>query len=190
MHNAFRLALACVTLLVVPFVTPVSGGVGAGNGEIGFDFGFTEFDSNTADDTGFRGVFRGGYHITDLFQIEGHLASSVSDEDIVDVTLTTLFVNGVFNFHPTNANIVPYVLGGIGVANVDFEVDIPFFGSIDVDDDSVAYQVAGGSRFFFGSNKRTAFRIELSVMGEDTFDESSTHINLVGGFTWRLGIAP
>ena len=57
----------------------------------------------------------------------------------------------------------------------------------DVDDSGVAYQIGGGSRFFFGDKKRVAVRVELSVIDEDTFDMTSTHVGLTGGFTWRLG---
>ena len=56
-----------------------------------------------------------------------------------------------------------------------------------LDDSGVAYQVAGGSRFFFGAKHRVAVRVELSVIDEDTFDQTSTHVSLTGGFTWRLG---
>ena len=37
-----------------------------------------------------------------------------------------------------------------------------------VDDSGVAYQVAGGSRFFFGEKKRVATRVELSIIDEKT----------------------
>ena len=43
------------------------------------------------------------------------------------------------------------------------------------------------SRFFFGDKKRVAVRVEMSVIDEGTFDETSTHVSLTGGFTWRLG---
>jgi hypothetical protein len=58
---------------------------------------------------------------------------------------------------------------------------------VSVDDSSTAYQFGGGSRFFFGKEKKMAARVEVSWINEDTFDESSTHTNIVGGLTWRLG---
>jgi hypothetical protein len=46
---------------------------------------------------------------------------------------------------------------------------------------------ATGSRFFFGNARRLAFRVELSGLGEETFGESSNHLSLTGGLTWRFG---
>jgi len=89
----------------------------------------------------------------------------------------------VFNFHPSNKSIVPYVLGGIGAATLTFDLD----PGPKTDDSGVAYQVAGGSRFFFGMKKRVAVRVEVSVIRENTFDTNSQHIGVTGGFTWRLG---
>lgn len=162
---------------------PSAADIGAGNGEIGFDAGFTEFDSNTVDDTGTRLALRGGYHFTDLFQLEGQVAAQAAEDDIVDVTLTTVMVNAVFNFHPS-PNVVPYFLVGAGTANLDVEV----FG-FSIDDDSTAYQAAIGSRFFVGSGA-LAIRLEASVLSEDTFNVDSTHYSAVVGLTWRLGASP
>ena len=173
-----------ILLLALLVATPAVAGIGEENGEIGFDFGFTEFDSNVTDDSGVVVNFRGGYHFTELFQLEGQVGCSVAEEFGVDVSLCYLFANGVFNFHPANENIVPYFLVGIGQVNLEFE-NVPLIGT--VDDDDIAYQLAGGSRFFFGASKRVAFRAELSVLSEDTFNTSSTHVNFVGGFTWVLG---
>ena len=58
---------------------------------------------------------------------------------------------------------------------------------LSVDDSGVAYQVGGGSRFFFGESKRAAFRLDVALVSEDSFDDSSTHTNITGGFTWKLG---
>jgi opacity protein-like surface antigen len=173
-------------LVLSAFGTPALAGIGKGNGEIGFDLGWTQFDSGVTDELGGRFVFRGGYHITKLFQIEGQGGcSATTDETILfdtDIYLCTWMANGVFNFHSQSGNIVSYVLGGIGVANLDFD---NLFTS--TSDSGSATQVAGGVRFFFGRNKRAAFRLELSVLTEDTFDETSTHESFVWGFTWRLG---
>jgi len=56
-----------------------------------------------------------------------------------------------------------------------------------VDDTGTGWQIAGGSRFFFGGTKRVAVRVELSIVGENTFDENSTHYSATAGFTWRIG---
>ena len=181
MQRILVLGLAVVLL----WVSPVPAGIGAGNGEIGFDFGFTNYDSNTSEDDAGHLPFRGGYFMTDLFQIEGELAASVARTETpqgdIDTILRTILVNMVFNFHPSD-HIVPYVLGGIGHANLEFDG----FGQ-SIDDDSFAYQIAGGSRFFFGKKKRVAVRVELGFLGEETFNASSTHTSLTAGFTWRIG---
>ena len=83
--NPRRLMLILSVCVLLVLAAPAHAGIGDGNGEIGFDFGFTEFDSNTADDTGGRFVVRGGYHFSNLFELEGHLAASalqtVGDQD-------------------------------------------------------------------------------------------------------------
>jgi len=120
-----RLLVFGLSLMVLG-VTAIHAGIGAKNGEIGFDFGATQFDTSVTDTTGGRFVFRVGYHFTDLFQLEGHLASSVGTESFLgvdlDTTLTTVMVNAVFNFHPENDSIVPYVLFGVGTANGEQEI--------------------------------------------------------------------
>jgi opacity protein-like surface antigen len=176
----FTVAAVCLAVLLA---SPALAGIGKGNGEIGFDFGVTDFDSNVSDDDAGRFVIRGGYFLTDLFEIEAHYAVSVTDEVFGDATLTTFFGDATFNFRPSE-NIVPYALVGVGWAELDFDL-VLFVGNID--DSALAYQAGGGSRFFFGKTKRVAVRVELTAISEDTFDESSTHINLVAGFTWRLG---
>jgi hypothetical protein len=184
MKRRLPLILLCLAL---SGLAPSWAGLDAKNGELGFDFGFTDFDDNVTDQGGVRFNFRGGYCFTKLFELEGEGAGmgSTDTEGIID-TYTALginFVNGVFNFHPSKKAIVPFVLIGVGYAKLTIDAD----PGPKVDDSGMAYQVAGGSRFFFGDKKRVAVRVELSVVNEDTFDESSTHTSLTGGFTWRLG---
>lgn len=166
--------------------TPALAGLDAENGELGFDIGYAHFDSNVTDKGGARFNFRGGYCFTKHFQLEGQGVGMASeDTGFVDVTtsLGVDFVNAVFNFHPSNKQVVLYVLVGIGYATLTIDPD----PGPKVDDSGVAYQLAGGSRFFFGDKKRVAVRVEVSVIDEDTRDETSTHVSLTGGFTWRLG---
>ncbi len=183
MHRLLSAGVLSALLCAAPALADV----GKKNGEIGFDFGATKFDSGVTEATGGRFVFRGGYHFTDLFELEGHVASSTGTEDFfglnLDTTLSTWFVDGVFNFHPGRKTVVPYVLVGVGSANGKQELD----GVTVVDENGSAYQVAVGSRFFFGSNERAAFRVELSSISESIGPDTSTHTNLVGGFTWRMG---
>ncbi len=167
---------------------PAFAGTQSGNGgEIGFGFGQTDVgsDSTGIDTAQFLGI-RGGYNLTKEYQIEGQFSSSSESGDIagtdVDTTMRVLMVNGVRNFHPRKEEIVPYVMAGIGRAEV--EVDS---GGTTVDDNSVAYQVGGGTRIFFGKNKRTAVRMDLSLLRETTLDDSSMNRTLTAGLTWRLG---
>ena len=90
-------------------------------------------------------------------------------------------VNGVFNFyHSPGGRIVPYVLVGVGSATLDFPLS-------NESDSGRAYQVAGGSRFFFGERDKVAFRLEIGQIVAEVFDETTRHSNVIVGFTWRLG---
>ena len=171
--------MACSLLLTVSTATA---GIGEGNWEVGFGLGTTEFDSEITDDSGFSVDVRGGYFLTDRFQLEGQLSDASTDEDFVDISVTSLFANALFNFRP-GKEVVPYLLVGAGSTTLEIEG----FGT--VDDESAGYQVAVGSRFFVGSRKRMAVRVELNAISEDTFDERSTHFNLAAGLTWRIGAA-
>jgi opacity protein-like surface antigen len=153
----------------------------AGSGEIGAGMGYTDFDSDVTSESGTDFGIRGGWHFTKLFELEGQYSDASASDDFADVSMNTLMVNAVFNFHPTDS-IVPYCLGGIGQSKLEF--DTPFGGA---DDTGSAYQLAVGSRFLFGATKKAGLRVELSSMTEDSFDESSTHTNVNVGFTWQLG---
>ena len=82
---------------------------------------------------------------------------------------------------------MPYVLVGTGIANVDYDSWFDELPGRNADDTSIAFQVGGGSRFFFGKAKKVAVRVDLNFLTEKTFEESSTHERLTVGFTWRLG---
>ncbi len=177
--------LSLIAIFVLMLSTPAMASIGEGNTEVGVDFGITELDSNTFDESGITMGIRGGYHFTDLFELEGQFSSTSADDEVagvdVDLDVTTLFVNGVFNFHPTE-EIVPYILVGIGTTDVDVNV-----GGVSVDDSATATQIGFGSRFFFGQAKKVAVRVEVSFISEDTFDEDSSHTNILGSLTWKLG---
>jgi hypothetical protein len=180
-----RLIIPAVAILLA-LNSPALAGFGKGTGEVGVGLAVTQLDSSTYDDTATGFGVRGGYNFTKLFELEGQLsrASASPDDDTLgdlDLDSTTLFVNGLFNFHP-RPTIVPYALVGLGTTDVDVE------GSgVSDSDSSTAYQFGGGSRFFFGKEKKMAARVEISWINEDTFDESSTHTNIIGGLTWKLG---
>ena len=175
--------LALLAFAASMLASPVmAAGIGKGEGEIGFDFaGYTRFDSNTTDEGGGVFKFRGGYHFTDLVQLEGEIAVSLTDDAGADILLTRQMINLVLNFHPTKT-VVPYVLFGVGQARLSFD-----FLFADIHDTGPAFQAAFGSRFFFGKKDRVAVRVEGSVLTEETFDETSTHWLANVGFTWTLG---
>src|SRR5206468_12596744 len=106
-------SLLVALCLALAFAAPALAGLDAKNGELGFDLGYTHFDPDVTDRGGSRFNFRGGYCFTKLFELEGQSVGMASKETgAVDVTttLSVTFANGVFNFHPSNKAIVPYVL--------------------------------------------------------------------------------
>lgn len=155
-----------------------------GSWEIGFGTGAVDLDGKIEDDSDVRFEFRGGYFLTDHFEIEGQVGRSGTG---LSPTVDTVFANGVYNFR-TDQAVVPYVLAGIGHVRVDdAELNL---GSITIggrEDDSFAYQAGIGSRFFFGDQRRVAARLELASFVEETFDESTDHLNLTAGVSWKLG---
>jgi len=173
--------LSVVVVVLFALTVPALAGIDEGNGEIGFDYGNTDYDSNTGLDSSDSLSLRGGYFMTRVFEVGGQYITADESTFGANVDMNFLMVNGVFNFHPTDT-IVPFVMVGLGRADV--EVSAFGFG---VDDSSLAYQFAGGTRWFFGKEKRAALRFDLSFVNEDTFDESSTHTTFAGGFSWRLG---
>jgi opacity protein-like surface antigen len=175
-------SLAFLGLFV--FSVPALAGIEKGQGEVGVDYGSTSYSNDAADfDTSDSLSLRGGYFFTNLFQLEGQYISSDTTVTDFDAKASTdiMMVNGVFNFMP-GKEIKPYVLVGIGQASTDVKDD---FNS--VDDSGTAYQIGAGSRFFFGKSKRTAFRFDVSMINQDTFEEATTNTTVAGGFTFRLG---
>ena len=186
MKKALCFAVCAVLLICAPaFAATNNQSKSDSKGELGFGVGQSDVGSdNTGVDTAqFIGV-RGGYHLNDQWQVEGMFSSASADGDVsgtsVDTTMRVIMVNGVMNFHPAKKELVPYVMAGIGRADVDAGGTI---GS----DNSIAYQVGGGTRIYFGKTKRTAFRADLSLLKENTFDESSTLTTVTAGVTWKLG---
>jgi opacity protein-like surface antigen len=172
-------------LMVLVVSAPALAGIGDQNGEIGFNYGSTQLDSDTGFDSATSLALRGGYFLNKSIEIEGQIASSSENTQIAgndaDGTFRMYMVNGLYNFQ-TPKEITPYVMAGIGMADTEVKV-----AGVSNTDNSTAYQVGAGSRFFFGKKKTTAFRVDLSMIQETTFDETSTHKNVSAGFSWKLG---
>ena len=179
-------------VVVLSAATPAAAGIGARNGEIGFDFGYADFDNDLAGKNGARVAVRGGYHFTDWFQIEGESVAMGTTETAagteIDTTIAAFLVNGVFNFHPGHGSAVPYVLGGLGFATVRERLT----PGERLDDTGGASQLAAGGRFFFGSRKQVALRLEAGLMWHKTSDpiapgRTFVEKSLTAGFTWKIG---
>lgn len=151
-----------------------------GDFELGFGVGTTWFDdAYTEEDADYRAEVRGGYFLTDRFELEVEAARSVG---VLDLNLDTLFLNAVVNFPLGRA--VPYFLVGGGTARIDETI---LFSDDEFSADGAAYQAAIGSRFFFGDDSRVAARIELSSTFEDLLEDTNNHLSLTAGLLWRLG---
>jgi opacity protein-like surface antigen len=186
--------ILCLTLFVVLFGAPAIAATNkakqsgsTGTGEIGFGVGQSDVNSDTAgiDSAQYIGI-RGGYNLNNQWQIEGQLSSSSDSGDIsgtsVDTSMRLLMVNGVMNFHPKKKELVPYVMAGIGRADVSVDA-----AGTSASDNSVAYQIGGGTRVFFGKTKTMAFRADLSLLRDSSFDDSTTLTTVTAGITWKLG---
>jgi opacity protein-like surface antigen len=177
MRKALTFGLFSALILALP----ARAEVGFGNAEVGAGVGYTSFDSNKTNESGTALAVRGGYNFTKLFELEGQISDTSASDSGVDIAMNAYMVNAVFNFHPKES-IEPYVLGGVGYASLSADDG---FGS--VSDSSNAFQLAVGSRFFFGAKMQAGLRVELASLAEDTFNESSIHNDLNVGFIWRFG---
>ena len=151
--------------------TPALAAPKPGGGEIGFDIGFTDFDSDFPSSGAVRFDVRAGWQASRLLQLEGQLGF-VDDND---VEMTTGFLNAVLNFYSSD-RAVPYILFGVGGAQTDIGP---------VDDTGIAGQFAAGVRAY-GRQGKMGIRLELGTMWEDTFEQGSMHVNLVAGLTFDL----
>lgn len=153
-----------------------------GTAEVGVDVGVTDLTDNGGNDSGTRFGLRGGYNFTPRWGLEGQAGRTSADEAGADAKLSTLFVNGVFNFRP-ESRIEPYVLTGVGVAKL--KLAAPGLGR--VDDSGEAFQVGAGSRFFVDDQRTLSLRVEVSRLRERTFDQNTDYNNVTTGVTWKPG---
>jgi opacity protein-like surface antigen len=170
-------------------VSPVLAGFGDRDGEVGVDYALQHFDSDLLGRTGGRWSLRAGRHETGLLQWEGQIQRGrVMTTPLPgaerSVTLTLALVNLVLNFHP-RADVVPYVLMGVGLARTKIEAV-----GLSSGDTATGYQVGGGGRFFLGRGSAVALRLELSIPGGDAFEHSYFHPSVGAGLTLRIGRGP
>lgn len=169
-----------------PAAAPGAGVYGDGAGEIGADFAFTWFDSDLSEVRGDRYSLRGGMYSSRMLQWEGEITRATVSENLLPgaekrVTIAMALANLIVNFHPRK-NVVPYLLAGIGVGQIKLEAI-----GLSSRETANAYQIAGGSRFFFGGRGRVAARIELSLLANEGFDERYVHASLGAGLTFNVG---
>ncbi len=164
------------------------GAVGFGDraGEISAEFAFTWFDGDLTDARGDRYSLRGGMLYSRMLQWEGEITRATVSEDLLPgaqkkVTVAMALANLIVNFHP-GKNVVPYLLAGIGVGQMQLEAI-----GLSSRESATAYQIAGGSRFFFGGGNRVGARIQLSLLGNEGFDERFVHVTLGAGLTFSVG---
>jgi hypothetical protein len=182
--DRFRLsvlvALAAFLLFLGTPAAPASAQTRAGDVELGFAVGGLRFDDQVTDEDEVYTALRAGYSFTDAVALEVQAGRATS---ILDTTLDTLFVNGVFQLRPA-AVVSPYLLVGVGTARLE---QGGFLGSPQIDEDGLAYQAALGARFALGSSRRIAARLEAGALFDQTLDDQNQHLVLTGGLTWRLG---
>ena len=157
-----------------------------GTGEIGADFSAVRLDSDLTDERGDRYALRGGRFLDRRIQWEAMLTRATVREEILPgaekrITVAMAVASIVVNFEP-GGRTVPYLLAGLGVGQMKLEAI-----GLSSRETATAYQVAGGSRFFFGANRRVAARIELALLANEGFDERYIHATLGAGLTFRLG---
>ncbi len=180
-----RLALAAsFAMLIFLFpALPASAQIADRQWEWGFSVGSANVSNSGEDfDLDFRIDFRGGYIFSDHFELEAQLIQASAP---LDAALGALMINGVFNLRP-DQKAVPYFLVGGGYSKID---DINFLGTAPgIEDESAAYQLGFGSRFFVGEKRKMAVRLELSSLwiDTDTFD-GDQHTSLTAGLSWMIG---
>ncbi len=160
----------------------VSADAASGEGEIGVDVGFAGLDDELGGD-GSLLSFRVGYHATDTLEVEVQ-ATVVSTECSVGICsdINLYYLNLVYNFNPSPV-ADPYLLLGVGYTDLEYTPTVtPVFSLEDSTSGDIVYQVAFGSRFFFGEKKKVALRAELS----GTFLPDFQHANAQIGLLWKL----
>jgi hypothetical protein len=156
----------------------------AGSLDLGVGLGLMDIDGKTRGWGGEdpRVELRLGYFINDQLELEAQVIVRTPESVLDNNFGKALMLNGVYYFL-SHQNSQPYLLLGIGRIEMEGPGGWLGFGH---DDEALGYQAAIGVRFY-PSSERFSIRVELSAISEDTFDERSVHISLVGGVAWRFG---
>lgn len=156
----------------------------AGNLDLGVGLGLMDIDHKTRSWGGedARAELRLGYFINDQLELEAQVMVRTPDSIFDNHFDKALMLNGIYYFL-SHQQSQPYLLLGIG--RIDMSGPGSWF-SCGNDDEVLGYQAAIGARFY-PSSERFSIRVELSAISEDTFDERSLHVSLVGGVAWRFG---
>jgi opacity protein-like surface antigen len=181
--NAYRLLTLTFAALLLSAAVPAQ--AQAGDWEVGFGIGATRLDSNLDEEAGeeLRVEARGGYFLTDRFEIEAQLSRTNA---YFEAQLDTAMLNAVYNFGRAGA-AVPYMLVGAGGARIQ-DGTYFFEGDDDeIDEQGLAVQAGIGTRLFFGSSNRVAARLEASILSEELLDERQEHVSVTAGLLWRIG---
>lgn len=183
-----RASLVTLSITLLLSTAPAVAGIGEGNWEVGFSMGGAQLDSEASDSNAFYLDIRGGYFITDHFQLEGQVSDASTEGGETEESLSSLYLNLVGNLR-SKTSVVPYILVGVGSTTLGSATDTGPYRVI-IEDDATGYQAAVGARFFTRSQGRLAVRVELSGRTEDTFETRKTHGIFSFGVSWRLGKAP
>ncbi|MEM7587816.1 MAG: outer membrane beta-barrel protein [Acidobacteriota bacterium] len=151
-----------------------------GSFEIGLGIAALELDDKLGGDTGLGMEGRLGYFVTERFQLEIQHSSASA---ILDGSFQATTLNGLFDFGRDRRFFSPYVLLGVGRAEV--RLDRVIAG--DATDDALALRAALGVRLDLGANDRTSLRLEVTGLREEAFGSAATHVGLSSTFFWRFG---
>lgn len=171
--------LAVLATLILVLVATPPASAKEGEFELSIGAGLTALDDKLGGDTGGSLDLRLGYFVTDRFALE---LQSVHASSVVDGAFTAHTLNALYHFD-VEGDFVPYVLAGVGQAEV--EIDELFVPSIE--DDSTALRAAIGARFEIGQTGGWFSRVEISALHEDSFDEDATHVSIGILFGWNFG---
>lgn len=166
--------------LALPF--PALAQVQDGDFEIGFGLGIVRLDGALTDEEDLRAEVRGGWFLSDHFELE--LQAARLDGGLFNETLDLAMVNAVWNFQPSQ-RAVPYVLAGVGQGRLSGDRAGSFFETDEFEETGLAYQAAAGLRYFF--TPRFALRVEAALTFDETLEETSRAESATAGLVWRIG---